>query len=80
MGRRRPDENLTLRVDPDVVLWARMRALMQQTSVNRVVARYLEAYAKVPERWWEGTGPPWDDKTPYERSLEPDPDPEGRGL
>jgi predicted HicB family RNase H-like nuclease len=37
MGRRVPDENLTLRVDPDVVLWARMRALRSGTSVNRII-------------------------------------------
>lgn len=73
MGRQRSDTSLTLRVDPDVVTWARMRAMMQGTSVNRVLTTYLEAYARVPERWWDHLPPPWDDKSPGERAREPDP-------
>ena len=65
--QREPHEcNLTLRVDEDVVLWARMRALRSGTSVNRLVRRFLQDYAAVPRAWWEGLPPPWD---------EPDPDP-----
>ena len=59
MGRRVPDENLTLRVDPDVVLWARMRALRSGTSVNRIIRQFLDEYAAVPRGWWEGDPPPW---------------------
>lgn len=61
MGRRKPDENVTLRLDPDVVLWARTRALLEGTSMNRVVARLLEDYARVPQRWLDGLPPPWDE-------------------
>jgi hypothetical protein len=45
MGLRKPDENVILRLDPDIVLWARMRALMDGTSMNRVVARLFADYA-----------------------------------
>jgi len=61
MGRRLPDANLTLRIDPDVVLWARMRGLRSGTSVNRVIRGFLEDYAAVPRGWWEGEPPPWRD-------------------
>jgi hypothetical protein len=57
MGRRKPDENVTLRLDPDVVLWARTRALQEGTSMNRVVARFLADYARVP-MWWLHHEPP----------------------
>jgi hypothetical protein len=60
MGRRLPDENFTLRVDPDVVLWARMRALRSGTTVSRVIRAFLEEYAAVPRGWWEGWPAPWD--------------------
>jgi hypothetical protein len=59
MGRLRPDENLTLRVDPDVITWARMRALIQGTSLNRIIRAFLERYAAIPEAWWQGAPPPW---------------------
>jgi hypothetical protein len=61
MGIRKPDENVTLRLDPDIVLWARMRALMDGTSMNRVVARLLADYARVPQAWLDGKPPPWED-------------------
>jgi hypothetical protein len=57
MGRRRPDENLTLRVDPDVTVWVRMRALLQGVSLNTVHRAFLEQYAAVPDSWWEGEWP-----------------------
>ncbi len=37
--------NLTVVVDSEVLQKARIRALKQGTSVNRLVQRYLEAYA-----------------------------------
>jgi predicted HicB family RNase H-like nuclease len=61
VGRRKPDENVTLRLDPDVVTWARVRALLEGTSMNRVVARLLADYARVPQRWLDGLPPPWDE-------------------
>jgi hypothetical protein len=61
MGRRKPDENVTFRLDPGIVLWARTRALLEGTSMNRVVARFLEGYARVPQGWLHGLPPPWDE-------------------
>ena len=72
MGRRQPDENLTIRVDPDVLLWARMRALMRGTSVNQLIRRCLETYAQVPEAWWQGLPPPWSDLPPNQFPPEPE--------
>jgi hypothetical protein len=51
--RRRVDRNITFRLDPDLVLWARLRAFRQGTSLSRVLSAFLEAYAAVPEDWWE---------------------------
>jgi hypothetical protein len=65
MGRKRPDVNLTLRMDPDLVMWSRLRAFRHGTSLNAVIRRFLETYAAVPEAWWEGKPPPW---TPGNRS------------
>ena len=61
VARRRPS-NLTIRVDDDVVLWARMRALREGTTVGRKIRGWLEEYAHVPRAWWEGLPPPWDDE------------------
>jgi hypothetical protein len=41
--------NLTITVDADVLKRARMRALEQGTSVNKVVRQYLESYAGARE-------------------------------
>jgi hypothetical protein len=60
VGRRYPDANLTIRVDPDVVLWARVRALQRGTSISAVIRRSLEAYAGIPEDWKAGLPPPWE--------------------
>jgi hypothetical protein len=65
VGRRRPDKNVTLRLDPDIVMWAGIRALTHGTSLNGVVRVFLEKYAAVPDAWWEGKPPPW---TPGGRS------------
>ena len=47
------DQNLTLRIDAQVLLWARMRALRDGTSINRRIRHYLEEYAAIPpdQRW-----------------------------
>jgi hypothetical protein len=51
--------NVTFRLDPDIVFWARYRAFTHSTSLNAVLKRFLAAYAAVPEPWWEGKPPPW---------------------
>lgn len=69
------DTNLTLRVDADVLLWARARAWFGGTSVNALIRGFLGEYAAVPDRWWAGLPPPW---TPEDR-IRPVMDPEGAG-
>ena len=59
MGRLGPDSTLTIRIDAHVLMWARMRALRDRTSVNARLRRYLEEYAAVPPGFWEGLPPPW---------------------
>jgi hypothetical protein len=41
--------NLTISVDDEVLKRARIRALEDNTSVNSVLARYLESYARSDE-------------------------------
>ena len=55
----RDHKNLTLRIDAQVLLWARMRALRDGTSINRRIRRYLEEYAAIPpdQRWQAATWP-----------------------
>lgn len=65
MGRRQPDRNVTFRLDPDLVFWARFRAFRQGTSLTRVLTRFLDLYSAIPEAWWERQPPPW---TPGGRS------------
>ncbi len=72
MGRRLRDTSLTLRIDPDVVLWARMRALRSGTSVNQMVRQFLEEYAAVPSGFWEGLPPPWDSSEQSASAASPD--------
>ena len=75
-GPRIPrDTNLTLRVDADVLLWARARSWFGGTSVNALIRGFLEEYAAVPDRWRNGLGPPW---TPENR-VRPVMDPAGAG-
>jgi hypothetical protein len=69
------DTNLTLRVDADVLLWARARAFFGCTSVNALIRTFLAEYAAVPDRWRNGLPPPW---TPEDR-IRPVMDPEGAG-
>ena len=45
-----PVANLTLSIDDELLQRARIRALHERTSVNAVVRRYLEAYAKTDAR------------------------------
>jgi hypothetical protein len=51
--------NVTLRVDADVLTWARSRALFAGTSVNKLIRDFLAEYAAVPTAWLEGKPPPW---------------------
>ena len=43
--------NLTISVDDEILRQARMRALEQETSVNAVLRKYLEAYATAGSTW-----------------------------
>jgi len=68
--------NVTLRVDADILTWARARALFAGTSVNALIRRFLEEYAAVPDAWREGQPPPW---TPEGRIVQVM-DPTGAGI
>lgn len=73
---RSPREaNVTLRMDADVLMWARVRAMFAGTSVNALIRGFLEEYAAVPEAWRDGLPPPW---TPEGRIVQVM-DPEGAG-
>ena len=55
LGTREPcytdhDMNLTITVDSDLLKRARIRALQEDTSVDAVLRRFLEAYAGMGER------------------------------
>ncbi len=41
--------NLTISVDAEVLKRARIRALEEDSSVNAVLAKYLEEYARIDE-------------------------------
>ncbi|MCP4410622.1 MAG: hypothetical protein GY807_23360 [Gammaproteobacteria bacterium] len=41
--------NLTISVDSDALKRARIRALKENTSVNAILGRYLEDYARLDE-------------------------------
>ena len=51
---RPTDTNITLRIDADVLLWARVRAGFAGTSVNRLVRTFLYDYAAVPDTFRAG--------------------------
>ncbi|MEP6807687.1 MAG: hypothetical protein ABI978_03715 [Chloroflexota bacterium] len=68
--------NVTIRVDDDALIWARVRAFFGCTSINALVAAFLKEYAAVPDRWRQGLPPPW---TPEDR-IRPVMDPLGAGL
>ncbi len=64
---RMPDKNLTLRIDEQVLLWARMRALRDGTSINRRIRQYLDEYAAIPPgQRWEHLLPAWPEVDPGE--------------
>ena len=46
-GRWPDDTNITLRVNRNVLLWARVRAGFAGTSVNRLIRQFLTEYAAV---------------------------------
>jgi hypothetical protein len=48
-AKGRSETNLTLRVDEQVLLWARIRASFARTSVNALVREFLREYAALPE-------------------------------
>jgi hypothetical protein len=50
--------NITLKVDQQILLWARMRALKDGISLSRKVTDFLEEYAAIPESWWTEVGVP----------------------
>jgi hypothetical protein len=56
LPKRLTETNITLRIDADVLLWARVRAGFAGTSVNALVRRFLAEYAAVPARFLEGPG------------------------
>lgn len=74
--RESRDANITLRVDADVLFWARARAWFGCTSVNALIRDFLTEYAAVPERWSAGLPPPWT----AENRIRPVMDPVGAGL
>ena len=69
------EANVTLRIDADVLTWARSRALFAGTSVNKLIRDFLEEYAAVPTAWLDGQPPPW---TPEGRLVQVV-DPRGAG-
>ena len=75
---KQPSEtNITLRVDADVLLWARVRAVAG-TSVNGLVRDLLREYAAVPERFLQGR--PWSDGRRAVDTFRQVIDPMGAGL
>ena len=51
--------NITLRVNRDVLLWARVRAGFAGTSVNRLIRQFLTEYAAVHPNFRNPAGGPW---------------------
>jgi hypothetical protein len=51
--------NLTLRVEDQVLLWARMRALFRGQSLNRMINDFLEELADIPPDGKPSTKRPW---------------------
>ena len=50
--------NITLKVDQQILVWARMRALKDGISLSRKVTDFLDEYAAIPESWWTEVGVP----------------------
>jgi len=62
--------NVTVKVDPDVLSWAHLRALQYSTSVNRVLADALLALARRPRPPEFPPAPAGDIKPPIEVTQE----------
>jgi hypothetical protein len=58
-GRGTDDVNITLRVNRDVLLWARVRAGFAGTSVNRLIRQFLTEYAAVHPNFRNRAGGTW---------------------
>lgn len=65
--------NITLRVDADVLLWARVRAGFAGTSVDALMRQFLCEYAAVPPM-------PWTDGRPAVERFRQEMDPGGAGI
>jgi hypothetical protein len=76
---KQPSEtNITLRVDADVLLWARIRAGFAGTSVNALIRQFLWEYAAVPELFLQGR--PWSDGRRAVETFHQVIDPAGAGT
>jgi hypothetical protein len=76
--KRLADTNITLRVDADVLLWARVRAGFAGTSVNALIRQFLAEYAAVPARFLEGPG--WSNGGKAVETFREVIDPTGAGI
>jgi len=78
MSRSTPERNanLTLRMEADILLWARARAFYGGTSVNALIRTFLEEYAAVPEAWRAGLPHPWTSEARIVEVM----DPTGAGI
>jgi hypothetical protein len=65
--------NITLRVEVDVLTWARVRAGFAGTSVNALIRQFLSEYAAVPPM-------PWTDGRPAVERFREEMAPVGAGL
>jgi hypothetical protein len=71
---------VTLRLDADVVTWARVRAAFAGTSINALIRQFLADYAAVPPRFSNGEGPPWTDARNAAEAFRQVIDPMGAGT
>jgi hypothetical protein len=71
LARPPRDKSVTFRVDADVLMRARTRAFLGGSSLNAIVAQFLEEYAAVPARWIEGMPPPWTAKDRIRPVIDP---------
>jgi hypothetical protein len=75
MSTTRPERevNITLRIEVDVLTWARVRAGFAGTSVNALIRQFLSEYASVPPI-------PWTDGRPAVERFREEMNPAGAGL
>ena len=71
------ETNITLRVDADVLLWARVRAGFAGTSVNALVRQFLLEYAAVPDAFRQHL--PWTSDKKAVETFREVMDPNGAG-